>query len=59
MTGTIFEDVIKADANGRFETESITLSDPGGSDTSYEITVIAVGDGGKESSPKVITVRRR
>ena len=59
VTGTIFEDVIKADANGRFETESITLSDPGGSDTSYEITVIAVGDGGKESSPKVITVRRR
>lgn len=59
VSGTIFEDVIRADANGRFETEPVNLSDPGGEDTSYEIMVIAVGDSGKESSPKVITVRRR
>jgi hypothetical protein len=59
VTGTIYEDVIRADANGNFESESINLSDPGGEDTTYEVVVIAVGDSGKESSPKSVTVRRR
>jgi hypothetical protein len=59
VTGTIYEDVVRANGNGSFESESITLSDPGGEDTTYEITVIAVSDAGKESSPKVITVRRK
>ena len=59
VTGTIFEDVVRANTNGNFETEPITLRDPGGDDTTYEISVIAVGDNGKESSPKLITVRRR
>ena len=57
VTGTVYEDVVRANANGAFETESIDLRDPGGDDTTFEISVIAVGDSGKESTPKVVVVR--
>ena len=60
MNGTIFEEVVRADADGDYETDDIELSNPvGGSDTVYKVTVIAVGESGKESSPRVITIRRR
>jgi hypothetical protein len=60
MTGTIFEEVVRAEADGDYETDDIELTNPvGGSDTVYKITVIAVAESGKESSPRVLSVRRR
>ncbi len=60
MTGTIYENTLRADSAGNFESNDIELSNPvGGSDTVYKITVIAILESGKESSPRTLTVRRR
>lgn len=60
MTGTIFQDTLRADSAGKFETKDIELSTSiGGSDTVYKVTVIAILDSGKESSPRVVTLRLR
>jgi hypothetical protein len=60
VTGTIFENTLRANSAGNFESSDIELSNPvGGSDTVYKITVVTILESGKESSPRTLTVRRR